>query len=393
IMRTVLTTATLFILSSAALVAAGSSCIAFDTSWNLLAFGFGGKDYNAGTSDQWGSGVAPADITAQGRPPFDGNNTKCYLAEFFNAIYVLGADSSNLSNIYIFNAATKSWSTQATTAGDFDPSSFEAIVDHDTNVIYALSHGELWSLDMQELEAAQQSAIPWKDQGTAQITTTNYDPVMAIAQNHIFFFGVPGVPAGNCMIFLVSFWQPTPQLFKSDSTDFPDSHGQAVSFFLDTGVQETIAFIPDDGSHTYLVNVETNTTQTVVGPSTVDASATYFASTSALVQLSSSGAVSWLPFNPNVTSDNSNAAWSPVKNLATVAQQSGGGSSSASVGGSGPAGAPASKTASAGGSATSGVVSGSNPSPSGSGSNGASRDVTWGTGTVLGLVAIAFSLL
>lgn len=41
-------------LSSAAL--AGSACVAFDISWNLLAFGLGGKDYNAGTKDSWASG-------------------------------------------------------------------------------------------------------------------------------------------------------------------------------------------------------------------------------------------------------------------------------------------------------------------------------------------------
>lgn len=31
-------------------------CVAFDSSWNLLAFGFNGKDYNAGTQDTWTSG-------------------------------------------------------------------------------------------------------------------------------------------------------------------------------------------------------------------------------------------------------------------------------------------------------------------------------------------------
>ena len=28
-------------------------CIAFDASWNLLAFGLNGKDYNAATQDKW----------------------------------------------------------------------------------------------------------------------------------------------------------------------------------------------------------------------------------------------------------------------------------------------------------------------------------------------------
>jgi len=33
-----------------------SSCVAFDVNWNLLAFNFGGKDYNAGAQESWNSG-------------------------------------------------------------------------------------------------------------------------------------------------------------------------------------------------------------------------------------------------------------------------------------------------------------------------------------------------
>ena len=33
-----------------------AACVSFDLNWNLLAFGFNGKDYNAGTKDTWGSG-------------------------------------------------------------------------------------------------------------------------------------------------------------------------------------------------------------------------------------------------------------------------------------------------------------------------------------------------
>ena len=39
------------------IVAANSGCVAFDIYWNLLAFGFNGKDYNAGTQDTWTSGM------------------------------------------------------------------------------------------------------------------------------------------------------------------------------------------------------------------------------------------------------------------------------------------------------------------------------------------------
>lgn len=46
----------LFVLSISSTSLALSSCVAFDINWNLLAFGFDGKDYNAGTQDSWASG-------------------------------------------------------------------------------------------------------------------------------------------------------------------------------------------------------------------------------------------------------------------------------------------------------------------------------------------------
>jgi hypothetical protein len=36
-------------------VVLASPCIAFDANFNLLAFGFGNKDWNAGTQDTWSS--------------------------------------------------------------------------------------------------------------------------------------------------------------------------------------------------------------------------------------------------------------------------------------------------------------------------------------------------
>ena len=39
----------------AATTAGPSGCVTFDTAFNLLAFGFNGKDYNAGTQDTWSS--------------------------------------------------------------------------------------------------------------------------------------------------------------------------------------------------------------------------------------------------------------------------------------------------------------------------------------------------
>lgn len=55
---------TLVTLSLAGAASAGSPCIAFDISWNLLAFGFNGKDYNAGPQNTWASGKLQAAHTA-----------------------------------------------------------------------------------------------------------------------------------------------------------------------------------------------------------------------------------------------------------------------------------------------------------------------------------------
>jgi len=60
----------------------------------------------------------------------------------------------------------------------------------------------------------------------------------------------------------------------------------------------------------------------LAGPTVKDAGATYFASTTALVQLSSSGTVSYLQFNPNSTSANVNASWNVVSILPVAVQTS-----------------------------------------------------------------------
>jgi hypothetical protein len=308
--------------AAAATVAGGpQGCVIFDINWNLLAFGFNGKDYNAGTQDTWTSTTPAEDITASNRPPFNSANAAtCFLAQFYNAIYVLNADKANPTSIYIYAVSTKSWSMQSVTvtSNTVNYTNFAAILDHDTNVIYAYSEGYLSSLDMGSLTTANSTPIPWVEAQQVDLSndpsgpispganTAGYQPVMALAQNHIHFFGVPGLPAGDVKIFVIhfSYMQPAPQSMGS----FPNSHGKTASLFLESGVQQQIVFIPDDGSATYLVNVESNTTQTLAGPSTKDPFATYSASTTALVQLTLSGEVSFL-LVPNGTT------WGPVSSL------------------------------------------------------------------------------
>jgi hypothetical protein len=125
------------------------------------------------------------------------------MAQFYNAIYVMNGDKSSPSSIGIYDATAKSWTTQAVTTGSFDPSNFQTILDHDTNVFYALSNGELFFLNMEAMTAANSSALAWTDVEKAQINTDGYQPVMALAQNHVHFLDVPGVPAGEAQIFVI----------------------------------------------------------------------------------------------------------------------------------------------------------------------------------------------
>lgn len=363
--------------------ARASPCLAFDANFNLHVFGLDGKDWNAGTQDQWTSGSA-TDITTSGRPPFDGSKTTCYLAQFYNAIYVMNGDKSQPSAVHIYDAGAKSWSTQSVTTGGFDPSNFVTILDHDTNVFYALSKGELYFLDMGALTTANSSALTWNDVGKPSFSTDNYQPVMAIAQNHVHFLDVPNVPAGSAQIFVIhfSYFQPEAQSYSGDT--FPATHGQATSFFQESGVQQEFAFIPDDGSATYVINVETNSSTALAGPTIKDSSATYFAGISSLVQLASDGTVSYLPYKQGDAQTNKAASWNKVTAIAAVAPPSN--SSSNTVSGSGKAGA--SSTGSSGGAKPSGSA-GSDQSNGGA----VGRQVKAGAVGAALLAVLGFALL
>jgi len=299
----------------------------------LLAFGFNGKDYNVGTQDKWTSTTAATEITASNRPPFDLANATSYLSQFTNAIYFLNVDSANPTSIYIYDAANKSWSRQAVTISStsptsptFDPTNFAAILDHDTNVFYAYSNGSLFSLDMGLLKAANSTPIPWNfvqqpdlsndasGTPTPGANTAGYQATMALAENHIFFMGVQGLPAGSVKIFVIhfSYLQPASQSMGN----FPTSHGKTASFFQTSGVQQAFALISDDGSATYVINAVTNSTQQLAGPPVKDPFATYSASTSALVQLTTSGNVSFLPYDQ--TANTTGGTWSSISALPQV---------------------------------------------------------------------------
>lgn len=116
----------------------------------------------------------------------------------------MNGDASSPSAVHIYNVAGKSWTTQSITTGTFDPTSnFKAILDHDTNVFYALSKGELFFLDFSTITTtANSTAISWTDVEKSPFSA-DYDPVMALAQNHVHFLNVPGTPAGDADIFVI----------------------------------------------------------------------------------------------------------------------------------------------------------------------------------------------
>ncbi|TEB19524.1 hypothetical protein FA13DRAFT_347585 [Coprinellus micaceus] len=329
LLRTLLLTASLALLSPTLIAPAQAGpsgpnqCIAFDASWNLLAFNFDSKDSlipSTAFSSSSSSAVTTTDITKpSGRPPFDQTSSPplCYTSQFTNAIYVLNADAADPSSVYIFDATASSWSKQQTTLPDVSATTlrgydvnggFQTILDRDTNVFYALTRGNLlMSLDMGLLKAANATALTWNEvqkpvwnsnpesEGSGSGLEGYEFPTMALAQNHVHFVGgVPGLKEGEAKIFVIhySYLQPSPQSYPSNSGSgaaFPTSHGRTASFFRDDSVQTQFAYIPDDGSAAYVVDVTANSTTPLPGPPAKDAYAVYAASPSVLVQLASEG--------------------------------------------------------------------------------------------------------
>ena len=171
----------------------------------------------------------------------------------------------------------------------------------------------------------------------------------------------------------VSLFQQESQTYPgaNGGPTFPSTHGQAAAFFQPTGVQQEFAFIPDDGSLTYVINVENNSTSTLAAPATKDAKARYAAGITSLVQLDSTGAVSWLPYKQGDDAANKQAGWSSVAKLAAVAPPASGSSASGTATGKGASatGGSAIGPAPTSGSGTTG--SGANGTGSADGSNGA----------------------
>ncbi len=126
-----------------------------------------------------------------------------------------------------------------------------------------------------------------------------------------------------------------------------------------------------------MINVETNTTASLAAPSSKDTKASYAASITALVQLDSSGSVSYIPYKQGDASTNSAAKWASVANIAAAVPASSGsatgsGSSATGTGHASSTGVPAGTRQSGTSTAT-----GGSPSATGAGNGALSNAVSF----------------
>ncbi|CAE6475398.1 unnamed protein product [Rhizoctonia solani] len=309
-----------------------TSCTAFDSNFNLYAFGINGKDLSFGAQDAWLNSPKGTPVpTTGGRPPFDGPNTQCFTSEYFNAIYFINADNSQPNAIHIFDATTQTWSTQQTTVPNgLDPTSMVAILDHDTNVFFAFSKGNLYSVEMLERKAATPDPVAWGVTNPPNFDASNYKPVMALAQNHIHFLDTEGEGLARIFVIHFAYWQPEIQYYApgNGAGTFPKKHGQVASFFTgDTQAQKKWAFVPDDLSGTYVSDINSNTTTVLPGPPASTGFASnpeglmgrFCASPGALVYLSPANELHYIGIDQNNMAASAGNPWAKIASPELVA--------------------------------------------------------------------------
>ena len=379
--------------------ALATSCTAFDSDFNLYGFGINGRDFAFGPQSSWANVPTGTVMPTTGRPPFDGSNTQCFTAEYFNAIYVLNADASQPGAIHIFDATTKSWTTQQTTIPDgLDPASMVAILDHDTNVFFAMSKGVLYTAEMSDLKAASATPVVWGPTNAPNFDTSNYAPVMGLAQNHIRFLNIGG-DDGLARLFVIHFayWQPEIQYYRADNGagTFPQKHGQTASFFTgDTQAQRRFAFVPDDLSKTYIIEPAGNTTIVIPGPpastgfasNPVGLMGRFSASPSALVYLSPANELHYIGVDQNNVWASAGYPWLPISSSELVAAAAADPVANTGTGAAGTASATGTAASRSAGASSTGTASAASSSSTGT-SNGA---VTLGMGTTLVAALVGF---
>ncbi|CAG7847756.1 SubName: Full=Uncharacterized protein {ECO:0000313/EMBL:CCA69528.1} [Serendipita indica DSM 11827] len=255
-----------------------------------------------------------------------------------NSLYVLNADTTQPSNIHIFSFDAQAWSTQKVSADGTDPNSLLAILDRNTNVFFALSNSQLYSLDMASLTQSDGGTRGWQFvQAPAFAQNNAYPkPVMALAENHIHFLNVGKPATADIFVIHFSYMQPEQQVFapiEDGGAGAPSTTGHTASIFKGVdAVQTKFAFVPDDGAATWVFDVISNTTQTLKGP-TDKSTLMIAASQREIVQMTTSGDVYWMPYNPEDAQANYGANWSRIAlNLTTPTPATGNSSSQPSSG-------------------------------------------------------------
>ncbi|KAJ3345545.1 hypothetical protein HDU83_003963, partial [Entophlyctis luteolus] len=279
-------------------------CAITDISQNLYVFGASYGDLNLGSVESaWVASSAPTSFTSltslANRPPFDTANPTCSFAPYLNYITVLNGDSSKgMSVLHVFDTTSSTWSIVPLTGTD-SPSTtnYVATLDHDTNVIYAYSNGIMYRIDyansLDQLAKNPSLTLEWLSEvnGNAQpFTGSSYtSPVMGQGTNHLHFFNQPDLSAGEAWIFVIHYawWQPTPQSYGT----FAQKPGQTV-YIPSTDqskVPNTFAYIPDDGTATILIDVNTNTSTILSGFGNSGSTYRYAATSSYIVQFDTTG--------------------------------------------------------------------------------------------------------
>ncbi|KAJ3225180.1 hypothetical protein HDU81_008085 [Chytriomyces hyalinus] len=256
---------------------AALGCAVADKSAQVYVFGAPYGDANLGASpSDWGSGTGITPLNNLPlRPAFDTANPFCAYAPYLDYFVFLNVDSSaGLSALHVFDVTSKAWTVVPLTGADL-PSGDDlvATVDHDTNVIYAYSKGQIYRIgDAGDINLAKLASTPrltmnWLSQfavTTQPFDGANYKAVFGQGTNHLHFFNAPGLAAGEAWIFVVHYawWQPTAQSYGS----FPQLPGQSVYIPVATGgAPPVFAYIPDNGQATLLVDTKANSTTSQAG--------------------------------------------------------------------------------------------------------------------------------
>lgn len=301
-------------------------------------------DYRLPAADGGNASAQPELVASSGtRPAFTGNFTQCFTNQFTNGLYVTGADDSAPNDVYVYDFAGNSWTTQQTSGGP--TGNYVAILDHDTNVLYAYVNGTMSALSFDQTAPRSTGAtLEWlvgaANNDVPFDTSTYAQPVLGAANNHIQFLNTPASAPGEAYIFVIhyAYWQPEVQSFG----DFPVGPGQTVTIFSNSSAAPpSFVYIPDAGNGTYVVNARTNTTTTFPAPPSTDPLARYAASTTALYQLAQNGSYASLDLSSAgaawragvLASSNGTAGNSTGSAAAGTAAQSG--SATAAVGSAG----------------------------------------------------------